>query len=214
MWGIFIHDRGFSLFSLYSYGSDYAMITLPGNVSVIDAFEIQKKDVTYLNDKRTPCQSESRTEEMNTCIQHYIEDAMGCQLPWHNESTALPRCKEPKNYNEFIRMFNDITRKQEAKIGEITGCRSSCRRREFEVKLINRMTVPLVDGQRQISGYFYYPTGRYIEKYHFYSYTIGDFFADVGGYMGLLLGYSALSCYDAFKYMCKKAPKCGVSNVC
>lgn len=186
--------------------------TLPENASVVDAFEIQRKDVTYLNDERTPCQTEPRTEEMNICIQHHIENAMGCQLPWHNESTALPRCIETKHYDDFIKMYNDITRKQETQIGEITGCLPSCQRREFEIKLMNRITVPLVDGLRQISGYFYYPTGRYKEESHYYAYTIGDFFADVGGYMGLLLGYSALSCYDAFKYLCEKAPKLKISR--
>ena len=200
------------MFSLYSYGSDYAMTSLPGNVSVLSPFEIQKKDVTYINNERTPCQSEPRTEEMNTCIQRYIEDAMGCQLPWNNESTTLPSCKEPKHYNAFLKMHNDVTRKKEAKIAEITGCLPSCRRNEYAMKLINRITLPLVDGQRQMSGLFFYPTGRYIETSYYYAYTVGDFFADVGGYMGLFLGYSALSCYDALKYVCKKAPEFKISN--
>ena len=188
------------------------MATLPGNVSIINAYEIKKKDVTYLNDKKTPCQPEPRTEEINTCIQHHIEKKMACQLPWHNESTIYPRCTRPEQYDKFISLYNDITGKQEAQIAEITGCLPSCQREEFEMKLINRMIEPLVDGKRQISGYFYYPTRRYKEKYHFYAYTIGDFLADMGGYVGLLLGYSALTCYDSFIYLCKKAHELKVSR--
>ena len=170
------------------------------------------KDVTYLNDERTPCQSEARIEEMNTCIQSHIENNMRCQLPWHNKSTEMQRCTEPEHYYEFIKSYITITRKKEATIAKMTGCLPPCRRREFEMKLINHRTVPLVDGRRQISGYFYYPTRRYIEKSHFYIYTLGDLIAEMGGFMGLFLGYSALSCYDAFKYLCKKALKSTMAN--
>ena len=149
---------------------------------------------------------------MNTCIQRYIEDAMGCQLPWNNESTTLPICKEPKHYNAFIKIHNEVTRKKEAKIAQITGCLPSCRRNEYAMKLINRIELPLVDGHRQMSGLFYYPTGRYIEKSYYYAYTIGDFFADIGGYMGLFLGYSALSCYDALKYLYYRATRQDVAQ--
>ena len=197
--------------SLYSYGSDYTMTAeLPGNESVIHTYEIKKKDVTYLNDKQTPCQPGPRTEEINTCIQHHIEKKLACELPWHNESTTLQKCETPEQYNEFIKMYNDLSGKHEAKIAEITGCLPTCQRGEFEMKRLNRIRV--ADGLRQISGYFYYPTRRYTEKYHFYDYTFGDFLADVGGYVGLLLGYSALTCYDAFIYLCKKAQELKVSG--
>ena len=191
--------------SLYSYGSDYTLTTLPGNVSIINAYEIKKKDVTYLNDEKTPCQPEPRIEEINTCIQHHIEKKMACQLPWHKKSTIYTRCTKPEQYDKFINMYNDITGKQETQIAAITGCLPSCKRAEFEMKLICRMTMPLVDGERQISGYFYYPTRRYIEKYHFYAYNVSDFLADMGGLLGLMLGYSALTCYDAIIYLCNKA---------
>ena len=170
------------------------------------------KDVTYLNDERTPCQSQPRTEEMNSCIQHYIEKTMRCQLPWHNDSKSMQRCSKPEQYDEFLKTFTKLVKKKESTIAEMTGCLPSCRRREFEMKFINRMAKPLVDGKMQSSGYFYYPTGRYIEKQHFYTYTYGDFIADMGGFIGLFLGYSALDCYDAVRYLFKEALKSAVAS--
>ena len=201
------------MFSLYSYGSDYAMVQLPpGNISMISPFEIHKTQVAYMNDERTPCQSEPRTEQMNTCIQRHIENVMECQLPWNNASTSLPVCNESKHYDKFLKMYNDITRKQEANIAEITGCLPSCNRNEYSMKLINRIALPPADGERLSSIIFYYPTGRYIEKIYYYPYHYGDFFADVGGYLGLFLGYSALSCYDALKYLWNKFSRCKNSS--
>ena len=198
---MYIHERGHHMFSLYSYGSDYALVQqLTGNMSVINPFEIKKTQVAYMNDERTPCQSEPRREEMNTCIQRHIENVMDCQLPWNNVSTCLPMCNESKHYNEFLKLYNDITRKQEAYIAESTGCWPSCNRNEYSMKLINRIAMP--KAEKGLSSFvFYYPTGRYNEKIYYYPYHYGDFFADVGGYLGLFLGYSALSFYDALKHL-------------
>ena len=43
-----------------------------------------------------------------------------------------------------------------------------------------------------------------MKKSHHYEYDLFDLLADVGGYMGLLVGYSLLSVYDSIKYFCKK----------
>ena len=48
-----------------------------------------------------------------------------------------------------------------------------------------------------------FPSRRYTELVHYYTYEWGDFIADVGGFLGLLLGYSVLSIYDELKIACK-----------
>ncbi len=50
----------------------------------------------------------------------------------------------------------------------------------------------------------YFPSGRYREKVFYYVYDFNDLFADVGGYLGLLLGHSILSFYDIAKCWTKK----------
>ena len=55
-----------------------------------------------------------------------------------------------------------------------------------------------------LSGYFFYATGKYVEKSYYYTYDWNSFVADVGGYMGLLLGHSLLSYYDVAKLMWKR----------
>jgi hypothetical protein len=50
-----------------------------------------------------------------------------------------------------------------------------------------------------IANYFLYPGGRYNYKEFYYTYDATSFFADLGGYLGLLLGHSMLSFYDMAK---------------
>ena len=172
---------------------------LPRNKSIITVHEIRKNEVIYINDERTPCQNKERTEEMNDCIQHHIENKMECQLPWYNERSILPRCNESDQYEEFLQSYIRIASRDEASIAKVTGCLPSCKRNEFDVRVINR--VEMASNEAYFSGLFYYPSGGYDEKIYYYTYALGDYIADVGGYMGLLLGYSLISFYDGFKYM-------------
>ena len=55
----------------------------------------------------------------------------------------------------------------------------------------------LIDDDKNVAKLsFVYPRGEYdlIEEYFIYNW--GSFIADVGGYLGLLLGYSVLSMYQ------------------
>ena len=206
-WLVNIHDRNHYIHNaIYKYGSDYSYTSLNGrNKSRMVLYEVQKEVVNYMNDERTPCQSKLREEEINTCIQHHIENRMGCQLPWHNRSTTLPRCIEFEQYEEFLKSYYQISSLNEASIAEVTGCLPSCRRNEFKLKAVSQMDMPSLIGQQHFfGGIFFYPSGAYKEKVYYYTYEFSDYIADIGGYMGLLLGCSILSFYDGFKCICKK----------
>ena len=210
-WTVIIHDRGHYIHgALYKYGSANSY-TVHHNVksSLMTVHEVQKKEVTYLNDERTPCQSKPRSEEISTCIQHYIENTMRCRLPWHsNQSKTLPQCKKLDQYEDFLNNYLWISNQKEASIAKVTGCLPSCKRNEFDVKVVNRIKMPSEDGKLYYSALFYYPSGSYTEKSYYYTYEFSDYLADIGGYMGLLLGYSLISFYDGFKYILKKIMTC------
>ena len=58
-----------------------------------------------------------------------------------------------------------------------------------------------------LSIMIFFPSNRFTEKIYYYTYDLGSFIADVGGFMGLLLGHSALSCYDGLKRFWKSKGK-------
>ena len=171
------------------------------NVMVTTLHEINRRYVTFINDPKTPCQSKRRGEDLNTCIQHYIEDKIKCQLPWHRAKTTLPKCTETEQYQDFLTSYEEIADLSGFSIARKTGCLPSCKINEFSVTIKDR-TVTL-EVWPMFSGYFFYPGGRFIQRVYVYAYDLTSYIADVGGLVGLFLGYSILSFYDALKYTWK-----------
>ena len=189
--------------SMYNFGSaqSYTHCTPKDNNTWITVHEIHRKEVSYLNDPRTPCLSKPREEEMNTCIQHFIEAKMGCQLPWHTVASNLSKCTEPEQYEDFMVAYDEIVSLSGFSIAKKTGCLPSCKINEFTVNVVSHITHP--DEEAKYQGYFFYPGGRYQQKVYFYTYDFTSYIADAGGLVGLFLGFSILNVYDGLKYIWK-----------
>ena len=67
---------------------------------------------------------------------------------------------------------------------------------------------PTPQKKRYLLFYIYFINGRYEEKKHYVIYDFNSFIADVGGYMGLLLGFNLHSIFEmavkALKTITKK----------
>merc|ERR1712207_47042 len=63
----------------------------------------------------------------------------------------------------------------------------------------------------RLTLFLFYPSGRYEKVKQDYIYTQDDFIADVGGYLGLCLGMSILTFYDAGIWLFDNVvtPMCG-----
>ena len=100
-------------------------------------------------------------------------------------------------------------------IHDLTGCLASCTKDEYQTEVI----AETVSKFEQFCGFFteceeddtrfqllhlYYVNGRYEEKKQYLIYDYNSMIADIGGYMGLLLGYSLLSLYEVAEQMCLK----------
>ena len=113
--------------------------------------------------------------------------------------------KSPEQYEEFLNSYHQISNLNEASIAKVTGCLPSCKRNEFKLKVVSHLDSPSMKGQKHFfGGIFFYPSGAYKEMSYYYTYEFSDYIADIGGYMGLLLGCSLLSFYDGLKCVCEK----------
>ena len=200
-WFVYVHERGHLVHnSMYNFGSAQSYTTLIDNTTYIrTVHEINRKEATYLNDPRTPCQSKPREKDMNTCIQQYIENNIGCQLPWHPANTILPKCIENRQYRDFLAAYEEIASLSGFSIAKMTGCLPSCKRNEFSLNIINRILATVPEDELRYNGYFYYPGGRYKKRLYHLTYDFTSYIADAGGLVGLFLGYSILSFYDGLK---------------
>ena len=76
----------------------------------------------------------------------------------------------------------------------MTGCMPGCSKSKIELATIDEDNM-IDDGRNVAKLRFVYPRGEYDLVEEYYIYNWGSFIADVGGYLGLLLGSSALSMY-------------------
>ena len=86
-------------------------------------------------------------------------------------------------------------------IFEMTGCLSACEKDKFEVRMsqIKETSWNLTaspDGDVDLWLYISMRDTSYVEEEQYVIYDLNSFIADVGGYMGLLLGSSVLSLFD------------------
>ena len=203
-WVVYIHEYNHMVHnSLYNFGSalSYNANLGDNNSLVITYHEISRRHVIYINDPKTPCQSKIREIDMNICIQDYIENKIGCQLPWHKNMVDLPKCNETEQYQAFLTSYEEIAGHSGFFIAKKTGCLPSCTINEFTVNIKDRKFK--IGELAMFGGYFFYPAGRYIQRVYEYTYDLTSYIADVGGLVGLFLGYSILGFYDGLKNVWK-----------
>ena len=90
-------------------------------------------------------------------------------------------------------MATEISNFDEAQVYSLTGCLPPCQYEEFLLK------EGVIKNQNWCGGLeleIIVPTGKYEEKEQYVVYDTDSFIADVGGFLGLLLGHSMLSLYQ------------------
>jgi hypothetical protein len=86
---------------------------------------------------------------------------------------------------------------EENEIYETTGCLSSCVKSEYKMQALSEITTKVKYSPNLFKIKMVFKTGRYNEKKQFLIYDFNSLTADIGGFLGLLLGYSLLSIYNA-----------------
>jgi hypothetical protein len=76
-----------------------------------------------------------------------------------------------------------------------TGCLSACKKSEFNIKSIEKLTPNRKVPTGELFLNFIFNKGRYEIKEQYILYDGSSFAADIGGYLGLLLGQSIMGVY-------------------
>ena len=125
------------------------------------------------------------------CVENYYSKKLGCLLPWsikdrQNHATGNV-CKGKDKYREFKNISMNILRTEQTKELIKEGCFiPNCQQRSWEMKK---------DRLAHSTGFeFMMPQKpKVFERREVKLYTPINFFAEVGGYLGLLLGESLIS---------------------
>ena len=167
---------------------------------------ISKSGLKALDQPSERCESGTSDPNTSTCIARYIENQIGCSMNIHGGgSTELLPCKSRTEQDAFINSTKKLQEANANTIYEQTGCLASCERNEYIIvdssfknreHSVSSQTDHILDYELYLE--FNILTGSHKEEEQYVIYDSNSFIADVGGFLGLLLGYSALGLYDEF----------------
>ena len=227
------------------FGSTYKIVPIEKRVcpKMIKekVIHIKKIRVKALDNPDQRCATDATKPDTSACIASYIEKEIGCN-PMVQGSQYSNRV--PCTTKEQLHSLQNITETFEESDGntlfDITGCLSSCEKDHFTIEeepekcyasfgptgtfFWALMVVPVLywiylylsDDKYKLT--FRILDRSYKEEEHYKIYDMASFIADVGGYMGLLLGCSLMSLYsemEAFmmNLMCRPQSQSGF-NLC
>ena len=153
------------------------------------------------------CTSKINRPNTTQCIANFIQMELGCSP--NILGSQYPDGITCKNKSQ-LDMLSNITKKlqnaDENDVYDMTGCLSACEKDEYAMvvdpaeKLVNNVRAANCEYHLK----FQMTQPSFEEKEQYFIYDTVSFFADVGGYMGLLLGSSLMSLYSELEAILKK----------
>ena len=202
---VHLHNNGHFLPSSSSIAGSTSFAVLPETFdssngrfeeTILMGKAFTRKVINIVDLAKSPCNEDSRSS-LTECYKTYLESKIGCKLLSNNFKQLKQNCSGPMDearyYEEMIKVLK-FPNKQ--RIRE-TGCKLPCSYTEYRSETIYNAN--LKGSQTSHTGelflqFFSYQSVVPHEK-EVLVYDGNNFIADVGGYLGLLLGVSILSVY-------------------
>ncbi len=198
----FSEPNGLYFPSMYgTYGSTSGIIMPPqlmlSNVSYQywQMLELGRTEWIKKSSRDDECDDGEGGANMEACIDRFLEAKVGCSNKFQTTSKAKNTCTTVEEYRQWARLVTGIIQMDEADIYAKTGCLRPCKFTEYRVAKEGALTeyfnISATDTELVLR--FLFQSGKYEEKEEYFIYTTDSFIADVGGYLGLLLGHSIFS---------------------
>ena len=160
--------------------------------------EIGKQiDIININKSNYSCDEENSKRLMD-CMENYYSQKLGCKLPWalnnNVKNDSMNLCKGKEKFKEFKNLAMNILKSDQSKELINEDCfKPNCMQRSWEVKKDNY--IKRIKNGNPVTGFKYeiFQPAKVLVRKEVKFYTIINFFAEVGGYLGLLLGESLFS---------------------
>ena len=181
-------------------------------------YKISRTKKISLNLPSEPC-SNSISPNTSYCIAKWIQDKIGCTMNLHGTGILdeLPHCKTESQVMQLGQILSKLKFADAKIVYEQTGCMAGCekhiygkleqtqRSSPFSLRSCKKMNIPCTLG---VTLWIPHAEITYPGTKQYVVYDFSSFIADVGGYMGLLLGFSALSLYNELENLLKRWSLC------
>ena len=119
-------------------------------------------------------------------------------MPWQSSFATGETCTTKDELSDYMSHWKSIFAMDEHKFQDFTGCQAPCSRWEYSATPIYRKDKQPSNGSDPtMTLYAFYANGNYEVKEQYYTYDWNSFTSDLGGYLGLFLGASMLTFFDA-----------------
>ena len=183
------------------YGSQYLIIQPAASGftyfrTYIYKITLTKYHMRGLDQPSQPCSDRIGNPNTSVCIARYIEQQLGCNPRiLGSPMSSKTYCKSSSQLRSLANITSRFTQSNAKEIYETTGCLACCERDEYKT-LDGVLTQKLSDPIKDLHITFLIASGSYEEKEEYLLYDSQSFMADIGGFLGLLLGWSLFSIYN------------------
>ena len=192
------------------YGSASKVVSLddPSFYTFSNDIFITKTHVRALNQPTQKCIQEINAINTSACIAGFIEQQVGCNANiMGNQYSEDNPCNTKAQLLALANVSSMLSQANENDLYDMTGCLSPCEKNQYSLfkgpieKIVAHWSH---DTLGELHLRFIIEDSTYKEEEQYIIYDMNSFIADVGGYMGLLLGSSLLSLYNEIESLFRK----------
>ena len=219
---VVVHNKG-QLYNPNSYGlfgSDSGIVNIVPNMrkGQKHRFSLMRTHLVSIDQPGDRCGYNIGNQTATTCIMNFLRDNIRCHVPLqHMEAGAWPACNKEAQFTKLMKLgyLLDHSVFTESRMEEVTKCLSPCEKAGFSQNTFDLIGLKLLfwhylqdkwqletldkiaaGKKNELILSFEIPDGLYYVKQQYYLHDFNSFIADVGGYLGLLLGHSALGLFS------------------
>ena len=153
-----------------------------------------------MNRKSNPC-NENSDYNFQVCVRNSLVQRLGCRLPWDMWSAEdYEPCNRTEQLEKFDKKYRSLSVMYLDRIVEDTGCVKPCRYNHYKLK------GEVSHQAKKFPGFVAFNfAGEDLEvEREVESYSLLSLLSDIGGSLGLFLGFSLLMLWDAIIEACEK----------
>ena len=144
------------------------------------------------NTRNYPC-NENKDFKFSLCLRKAVEQFVGCRMPWNENRNKFIRCYQLSQYKQYGKMYRKIANMDFGSVRNFTNCHPPC---EYMEVLPVKETCWNPNSK---PGYrFTLATTDIRVETEVQLYSVGSLVAELGGSLGLFLGFSFFMLWDLF----------------
>lgn len=159
------------------------------------SFNVRVKNVHKYSTEAKPCIIDDKAPKIEECLRSFITSELGCSITKNSSEENI--CESGEQFRKYRTLGSKFLRQTDKDIHRMTGCTKRCNTNEFKL-IVEGETVGNSSfmGQRDMLWIFFFSTEVQIEvEKDALLYDFNNLVADIGGFLGLLLGASVLGVF-------------------